>query len=87
MWFTVNLELRLGWISFINVYSFCRFGCLDEKTICHYTRQVTKGLEYLHNKGIIHRDIKGANIMVTSKGVVKLIDFGCAKRYCQVSAP
>ena len=62
-----------------------RFGSLDERTVAHYTRQITHGLEYLHNNGIIHRDIKGANIMVTSKGVVKLIDFGCAKRYCQVS--
>lgn len=61
----------------------CRFGQLDEKTISHYTRQIVKGLDYLHSNAIVHRDIKGANIMVTSRGIIKMIDFGCAKKYCQ----
>ena len=68
------------------IYKHCqyRFGSLDERTIAHYAKQITNGLHYLHCGGIIHRDIKGANIMVTSRGIVKLIDFGCAKRHCQV---
>jgi mitogen-activated protein kinase kinase kinase 19 len=65
-------------------YNFVRFGSLDERTVAHYTRQIATGIRYLHHNGIIHRDIKGANVMVTSKGLVKLIDFGCAKRHCQV---
>ena len=56
-------------------------GALSEITVRAYLTQILKGLVYLHNSGVIHRDIKGANILLDSKGKVKLSDFGCSKQY------
>ncbi|KAK7257556.1 hypothetical protein RIF29_31606 [Crotalaria pallida] len=54
-------------------------GRINEAAIACYTRQVVQGLEYLHSKGLVHCDIKGANILISEDGVAKICDFGCAK--------
>eukprot|EP01090_Pellita_catalonica_P017432 TRINITY_DN5260_c0_g1_i1.p1 TRINITY_DN5260_c0_g1~~TRINITY_DN5260_c0_g1_i1.p1 ORF type:complete len:594 (+),score=102.27 TRINITY_DN5260_c0_g1_i1:252-1784(+) len=54
------------------------YGIFPESLAGIYIAQVLKGLYYLHSKSIVHRDIKGANILITSSGVVKLADFGIA---------
>lgn len=61
-------------------------GMLDEQAIMCYTRQVVKGLEHLHSKGLVHCDIKGANIMIGEDGA-KIGDFGCAKSVNEAAAP
>lgn len=50
----------------------------DERVVASYIRQVVLGLCYLHRQGVVHRDIKGANILVTKESHVKLADFGVA---------
>ncbi|XP_053568491.1 mitogen-activated protein kinase kinase kinase 19 [Bombina bombina] len=57
-----------------------RFGPLPEIVFVKYTKQILQGISYLHNNRVIHRDIKGNNIMLMPDGVIKLIDFGCAKQ-------
>lgn len=58
-----------------------KFGSLEENVVRSYTRQLLLGLEYLHRNGIAHRDIKGANCLVSNDGVVKLADFGASKHW------
>lgn len=48
-------------------------------------RDVLTGLEYLHAHGIAHRDVKGANILMSEQGRAKLTDFGHSKRIGQVT--
>lgn len=49
----------------------------------HLARQMFEGLDYLHRKGVLHRDIKAANILVSNEGQLKLADFGLARFYAK----
>ncbi|CDW87458.1 protein serine threonine kinase [Stylonychia lemnae] len=57
-----------------------KFGKFPETLVAIYVQQVLQGLDYLHTQVVIHRDIKGANILTTKDGIVKLADFGVATK-------
>lgn len=57
-----------------------QYGPLQEPLIRNFVRQILTGLAYLHDRDIIHRDIKGANVLVDNKGGIKISDFGISKR-------
>lgn len=54
-------------------------GPVMEEPISFYTYQMLRGLQYLHSKKIVHRDVKPDNILLDENGVIKFIDFGAAK--------
>ncbi len=56
------------------------YGALPEPLVRSFVRQILNGLSYLHNRDIINRDIKGANILVDNKGTIKISDFGISKK-------
>lgn len=54
-------------------------GILPWKEAVDYAGQICSGLEHAHQKGIVHKDIKPHNIMITREGILKITDFGIAK--------
>lgn len=74
-----HLYIILEWIesgSLAQVLK--RFGPLSEHLSATLISQALAGLVYLHEQGVIHRDIKGGNLLIDKNGVVKLTDFGVA---------
>lgn len=56
------------------------YGPLEESLIRSFVKQILVGISYLHRKNVIHRDIKGANILIDTQGIVKITDFGISTK-------
>ncbi|KAJ2823570.1 serine/threonine protein kinase, partial [Coemansia sp. 'formosensis'] len=64
-----------------DLFTFVAMGDMDlDETFCWF-KQVCQGVQYLHKIGIAHRDLKLENCLLTDRGIVKIIDFGCATVY------
>ncbi|TKA78167.1 hypothetical protein B0A55_03894 [Friedmanniomyces simplex] len=82
-----NLYIILEYCENGSLHSICKnFGKFPENLVSLYTAQVLQGLLFLHEQGVIHRDIKGANILTTKEGLVKLADFGVATKQADGSS-
>ena len=60
--------------------------CLQRNVVRKFTKQILKGVGFLHSHKILHRDIKGVNILI-SNGVCMLTDFGCLKNWSNTNKP
>ncbi|CAH8363682.1 unnamed protein product [Eruca vesicaria subsp. sativa] len=83
-----KLYIYLEYVSGGSIYKLLQeYGRFGENAIRNYTQQILSGLAYLHAKNTVHRDIKGANILVDPHGRVKVADFGMAKHITAQSGP
>src|SRR6059058_5210065 len=60
-------------------YHMITHGPMEPLRALNYTRQIVEGLETAYKQGVVHRDIKPQNILITGKDVVKIVDFGLAR--------
>jgi serine/threonine protein kinase len=63
-----------------SLYTMSADAGLPPESVLRYGVQIASALARAHDRGIVHRDLKTANIVVTSEGLVKVLDFGLAKR-------
>ncbi|KAJ3526316.1 hypothetical protein NMY22_g10214 [Coprinellus aureogranulatus] len=76
-----NLSIFLEYVPGGSIGSVLKkHGKFDDVVTRSFTSQILDGLEYLHSKGILHRDLKSDNILVEMTGVCKISDFGISKR-------
>jgi mitogen-activated protein kinase kinase kinase len=76
-----NLNIFLEYVPGGSIAEMLKqYNTFQEPLIKNFVRQILAGLSYLHSRDIIHRDIKGANVLVDNKGGIKISDFGISKR-------
>ncbi|WOL01554.1 mitogen-activated protein kinase kinase kinase YODA-like isoform X2 [Canna indica] len=82
-----TLSVYLEYVSGGSIHKLLQeYGPFSEHLIRNYTAQILSGLSYLHERNTVHRDIKGANILVDPNGEIKLADFGMAKHISSYSS-
>lgn len=57
-----------------------KFGQVELEAVRDWSKQILLGLQYLHEQGVVHRDMKLENILTTNSGQLKIADFGCSKK-------
>lgn len=83
---TVQPFIVMEWVDGIVLKDLLEDGSLPENLALDYADQLLQALQYSHRAGIIHRDIKPGNIMITHEGRAKLMDFGIARAVSDSSA-
>jgi eukaryotic-like serine/threonine-protein kinase len=74
-----ELVMMMEFVDGFTLQQLARQAPLPLEEVVYYMHQVLAALGFAHNRGVVHRDVKPANIMVTPSGIAKLTDFGIAK--------
>lgn len=74
-----QLVMMMEYVDGVSLASRLQRGPIAPADAADYSEQVLSALSYAHKQNVIHRDVKPANMMLTSQGVVKLMDFGIAR--------
>ena len=79
--FDINMiHILIEYVSGENLKLYIDQFCpLPEKVIARFVSEILTALDYLHKKGVIHRDLKSTNILLTEESILKLSDFGLSK--------
>ena len=76
-----HLNIFLEYVPGGSVVALLRnYGAFEEPLVRNFVKQILHGLNFLHDRDIVHRDIKGANILVDNKSCIKISDFGISKK-------
>ena len=74
LWAVLNMPLPILEASSRTALAYClQIKC--------YVMQLLQGLNYCHKQGVLHRDLKAANLLINNKGQLKLADFGLARSF------
>jgi serine/threonine protein kinase len=71
-----HVNIILEYVEGGSLHQLVRQNGMMEHLVFIFVKQILEGLDFLHSQGIIHRDIKGANLLLTKSGIIKLADFG-----------
>jgi len=75
------LNIILEFVENVSLLNLLKtFGTMPERLVVNYVVKMCEGLDYLHERGVVHCDLKAANILTTKNGEVKLSDFGVSKQ-------